>query len=99
MAHRHTEHPTAEGKLYICAVKDVFSGRIVGYSIDDRMRSSLAVAAMRNAISLRRPSQIRAEGKLATINTAGLERTRVLYRRADVERLRAERGVGRYGRT
>ncbi len=30
-----TEHPTAgEGKLYLCAVKDVFSGRIVGYSID-----------------------------------------------------------------
>jgi transposase InsO family protein len=25
-----TEHPTAEGKLYLCAVKDVHSGRIVG---------------------------------------------------------------------
>lgn len=25
-----TEHPTAEGKLYLCAVKDVYSGRIVG---------------------------------------------------------------------
>ncbi len=29
-----TEHPTAEGKLYLCAVKDVYSGRIVGYSMD-----------------------------------------------------------------
>lgn len=29
-----TEHKTAEGKLYLCAIKDVFSGRIVGYSID-----------------------------------------------------------------
>ncbi|WP_313504959.1 hypothetical protein [Corynebacterium variabile] len=28
-----TEHKTAEGKLYACAVKDTFSGRIVGYSI------------------------------------------------------------------
>ena len=28
-----TEHPTSEGKLYLCAVKDVFSNRIVGYSI------------------------------------------------------------------
>ncbi len=27
-----TEHGTAEGKLYLCAVKDAFSGRIVGYS-------------------------------------------------------------------
>ncbi len=29
-----TEHPTAEGKLYLCAIKDVCSNRIVGYSID-----------------------------------------------------------------
>jgi putative transposase len=26
-----TEHSTREGKLYICAIKDVFSNRIVGY--------------------------------------------------------------------
>jgi len=50
-----TEHPTREGKLYLCAVKDVFSGRIVGYSIDHRMKASLAVAAIRNAIMLRNP--------------------------------------------
>lgn len=29
-----TEHNTTEGKLYLCAIKDVCSGRIVGYSID-----------------------------------------------------------------
>ncbi|MCP2265529.1 transposase InsO [Promicromonospora thailandica] len=51
-----SEHPTAEGKLYICAIKDVYSGRIVGCSIDSRMKSSLAVAAMRNAIALRSPA-------------------------------------------
>jgi putative transposase len=51
-----TEHPTGEGKLYLCAIKDAFSGRIVGYSIDERMKASLAVAALRNAIGLRRPS-------------------------------------------
>lgn len=50
-----TEHRTAEGKLYLCAVKDAFSGRIVGYSMDERMKASLAVAALRNAIELRRP--------------------------------------------
>lgn len=50
-----TEHPTKEGKLYLCAVKDVFSNRIVGYSIDGRMKSSLAAAAIRNAITLRSP--------------------------------------------
>ena len=26
-----TEHWTEDGKLYLCAIKDVFSGRIVGY--------------------------------------------------------------------
>jgi putative transposase len=51
-----TEHGTSEGKLYLCAIKDVFSGRIVGYSIDARMKASLAVAALRNAIGLRNPS-------------------------------------------
>lgn len=46
-----TEHRTDEGKLYLCAIKDVFSGRIVGYSIDSRMKSRLAVAALRNAVA------------------------------------------------
>lgn len=32
-----TEHWTSEGKRYCCAIKDVFSNRIVGYSISDRM--------------------------------------------------------------
>ncbi|MBO1804126.1 DDE-type integrase/transposase/recombinase, partial [Leucobacter ruminantium] len=45
-----TEHWTSEGKLYLCAVKDVWSNRIVGYSIDARMTSALAVAALNNAV-------------------------------------------------
>jgi transposase InsO family protein len=48
-----TEHPTAEGKLYLCAVKDVHSNRIVGYSIDSRMKSRLAVTALENAVARR----------------------------------------------
>ncbi|GAA1610726.1 hypothetical protein GCM10009789_76320 [Kribbella sancticallisti] len=51
-----TEHATSEGKLYLCAIKDVHSNRIVGYSIDSRMKASLAVAALRNAIALREPA-------------------------------------------
>jgi transposase InsO family protein len=51
-----TEHPTAEGKLYLCAIKDVYSGRIVGYSIDSRMKASLAVSALRNAVRMRDPA-------------------------------------------
>jgi putative transposase len=48
-----TEHKTGEGKLYVCAVKDVFSNRVVGYSIDSRMKSRLAVNALENAVSRR----------------------------------------------
>ena len=51
-----TEHPTSEGKLYMCAIKDCASNKIVGYSLDARMTSELAVAALRNAIALRSPS-------------------------------------------
>lgn len=48
-----TEHWTSEGKLYLCAIKDVFSNRIVGYSIDSRMKSQLAVAALASAVARR----------------------------------------------
>ncbi len=77
-----TEHRTDEGKLYLCAVKDAFSGRIVGYSIDSRMKASLAVAALRNAIALRRPqatvvhsdrgSQFRSVKFVRTLRSNGL---------------------------
>jgi len=53
-----TEHATGEGKLYVCAVKDVWSRRIVGYSIDSRMTSHLAVDALEMAISRRGPGQV-----------------------------------------
>ena len=48
-----TEHPTAEGKVYLCAIKDVFSNRIVGYSISDRMTSQIAVNALVSAVQRR----------------------------------------------
>ena len=49
-----TEHRTREGKLYLCAIKDVYSNRIVGYSIDSRMKSRIAVAALDSAVARRR---------------------------------------------
>ncbi|GGB81521.1 integrase [Knoellia flava TL1] len=53
-----TEHPTAEGKLYLCAVKDVWSRRIVGYSIGDRMPAALAVNALEMAVARRGPHTV-----------------------------------------
>ena len=46
-----TEHPTSEGKLYCCAIKDLFSNRVVGYALDGRMTSALTVAALRTAVA------------------------------------------------
>ena len=48
-----TEHKTAEGKLYLCAIKDVYSNRIVRYSISDRMKARLAVDAVSSAVARR----------------------------------------------
>ncbi len=48
-----TEHRTAEGRLYLCAIKDVWSNRIVGYSISDRMESQIAVNALESAVARR----------------------------------------------
>jgi len=44
-----TEHRTAEGKLYMCAIKDVFSNRLVGRAISERMKARLVVAAIEMA--------------------------------------------------
>src|SRR5699024_5273854 len=48
-----TEHWTDEGKLYMCAIKDVYSSRIVGYSIGARMKARLAVDALEMAVARR----------------------------------------------
>lgn len=77
-----SEHPTAEGKLYLCAIKDVFSNRIVGYSMDARMPAALAVAALKNALVTRdvattivhsdRGSQFRSRDFVRTLREAEL---------------------------
>jgi putative transposase len=48
-----TEHRTKQGKLYVCAIKDVFSNRIVGWAIDERMKARLVVAAIEMAVARR----------------------------------------------
>lgn len=53
-----TEHWTDEGKLYLCAIKDICSQRIVGYAMSDRMTKHLAIAALSNAASHRRTAGV-----------------------------------------
>jgi transposase InsO family protein len=50
-----TEHPTREGKVYLAAVLDVYSRRIVGWSIADHLRSELVVDALEMARWRRQP--------------------------------------------
>ena len=52
-----TEHPTSEGKVYCCAVLDVWSRMIVGWSIADHVRSELVVDALEMARWNRRPGR------------------------------------------
>jgi len=46
---------TGEGWLYLAVVLDVFSRRIVGWSMERRMKDDLVIAAFRNALIRRRP--------------------------------------------
>jgi len=47
---------TGEGWLYLAAVQDLFSRRIVGWAMDDNMRAPLVVAALEMAVARRRPA-------------------------------------------
>jgi putative transposase len=47
---------TWEGWLYLAAVQDAYSRRIVGWSMTDHMRSELVVDALEMAVARRRPA-------------------------------------------
>ena len=77
-----TEHRTDESKLYPCAINDVWSNWIVGYSIDSNMNATLAVRALHSAIRTRphlgcvlhsdRGSQFRAKKFVRVLTNNGL---------------------------
>ena len=50
-----TEFSTQEGRLYLAAVMDLYSRRIVGWSINNRRTAELVVDALVMAIAQRRP--------------------------------------------
>ncbi len=52
-----TEHHTEEGKIYCAAVLDAYSRLIVGWSINDNMRTELVTDALGMAIIRRRPDK------------------------------------------
>jgi len=46
---------TAEGWLYLAVVMDLFSRRVVGWAVNDRLKKDLALRALKMALTRRRP--------------------------------------------
>jgi len=93
-----TEHRTGEGKLYMCAVKDVWSNRIVGYSIDSRMKARLAVQALENAVAARAAAGMDVAGCIVHSergSQGGFDRSSQHLDRGGVQGWRQETGAGR----
>ena len=53
-----TEIPTWEGVMYLAAVQDVWSRRIVGWALQSHMRTELVSEALNMAISQRSPTEV-----------------------------------------
>ena len=89
----YTEHHTGEGKLYCCAIKDDCSRRIVGYAIDTRMKASLAVRALGNAVANRQRAGAEVAGCLVHSDRGSQFRSKKFLRALAHHRL-----VGSMGR-
>ncbi len=48
--------PTAEGWLYVAAIKDLFAGEIIGRAFGERMTTDLVRRALEQAVATRRPA-------------------------------------------
>ena len=84
-----TEHRTGEGKVYLAAVLDAYSRRVVGWSIADHIRSELVVDALQMAVWRRQP----AEGQTIAHSDHGSQYTSWAFGR----RLRAAGLLGSIG--
>ena len=65
---------------------------------DDDLITMKAAAAIPQ-VSWQRVQQLALEGKLVSVPASDGGHIRTMFRRDEVERLRVERGVGRYGRS
>ena len=50
--------PTSEGWLYLATVIDLYSRKIVGWSMDDTMKVSLVNNALQMALQVRQPHKV-----------------------------------------
>lgn len=87
-----TEHPTGEGKLYVCTVKDLCGKKIVGYSMGARMKASLAVAALNNAVSNRAREDRNVTGCIVHSDRGSQFRAKSFLRALEHHRLKGSMG-------
>ena len=52
-ARRQAAGPSPAHWLYLCAIRDGCSRRVVGWAIEDHLRTDLVEAALRRAVTLR----------------------------------------------
>lgn len=52
-----TEFKTANGKLYLATIKDIFHKEIVGWALANHMRTELCLEALKNAVMRHRPGR------------------------------------------
>ena len=52
-----TTVPTRQGWLYLCAILDLYSRAVVGWSMSDRMKSALVTDALAMAVLRRQPTE------------------------------------------
>jgi len=48
---------TSEGWLYLAVVLDLYSRRVIGWAVSNRMKRDLAIRALNMAIALRKAAQ------------------------------------------
>ena len=68
---------TDEGWLYLAGIQDLYSGRIVGWAVDETMETELCLRALRMAVDARRPLP-----GLVHHSDRGTQYTSQMYRRA-----------------
>jgi putative transposase len=69
-----TEHPTGEGKLYLASVIDVYSRKVVGWSMSARATAEFAGEALNMALYRRQPG-----GQLVHHSDHGSQYTATVY--------------------
>ena len=86
-----TDLPTTEGWLYLATVMDLFSRKIVGWALNDRLHTPLVMDALNMAWQRRQP-----EAGLLHHSDRGSQYTSEVYRQA-LERLKAVQSMSNKG--